>query len=517
MNDEAKELQARGWYKTSTESEVERFWNGKKWTNKVRISSDSSTSISPVKFEPDSRSQFRTWITKDRIAFGLTCIAVVLVGIFIWQSTIPSPVNDQSMNHRTFPTETESTPISKNKKPRFLETTSPSSTDTCKLADQRVTKLQPNNVGFPITPDIIPIQGTAHMVIMAVDFPDAPGTQSETGYLNDQLNKIQAWANYFSNGKLNFDFQTYDGWVHAPFPSADYFVPATTPNSDNPYNDIMTQMGQDIVNASGNTFDFTNVDGMLFLFPPTIQGVDRDLGQRGVIIQTPQGPKNLFFWGGGKYHYIDSNGYLTAATKRADLWSYWIHEMLHSQGLPLHAPGNGIQTSLANNQYGDSFALDRWESFLAGWIDDNQVFCTDLTTLTTANVKLSPVEAKTSGNQMAIVKLNDSEALVIESRRATGYSSQWPKDLNGIFVYRINTTLDNDRSQECCGDTGNDPAYSKWGYFLMPEGHKPDTSRGPLNQHLSFMAKENDKVIYGGVEIELVYSGDQDYVKITKQ
>jgi hypothetical protein len=453
------------------------------------------------------------WVTLIS-AFSLVLITIASFTLININSA--PKIRDLSMQNRTFAPIPSETPRKKNSKPSFIETSGLSDKSVCKIPDQRIVKTQPQNVGFPISPDIIPIKGNANIIVMAVDFPDAVGTQNEDKYLDDQLKKISDWYSYFSGNQLTFEFQRHEGWIRAPFPSGDYLVEATTPNSENTDYETIRSMAQGIVNASGNLFDFSKSQGMLFLFPPSIQGIERDLGGRGVDLQTPQGQKNLFFWGGGKYQYEDSNGYLTAEEKREDLWSYWIHEMLHSQGFSLHSPGNGIQTGLGNNQYGDSYSLDRWQSFLAGWIQDNDVYCQSIDTLTSEKVKISPVETGTPGKQLAVVRLNDSEALVIESRRATGYSAQWPKGLNGLLVYRINTTLDNDRSQECCGDRGNDPKYTKWGYYLAPEGNKVDTSRGPLLQHLKLVARENDVVTYGGVKIELVYTGDQDYVEISK-
>lgn len=448
------------------------------------------------------------------ISFVIIC---VLITITVVNSYATPRINDQSMNHRTFPASATPSPsISKNKKPSFVETASLTDVSSCKLTDQRINKTQPNNVGFPATPDIIPAHGTADIVVIAVDFLDAPGEGSPAEFLSTQMSKIQNWYATTSEGKLSINFQTSPDWIHVPVASGDFNIDPEVANGPNAFRVIQQDMAQQIINATGNQFDWSNVDGVLFQFPSTIQGVAKDLGDRGVTFSTPQGFKNLFFWGGGQYHHTDS-GSLTRSTKQELTWAFWIHEMLHSQGLALHSPGNGIQTSVANNQYGASLVLDAWETFLLGWMSDEKVFCEQVDQLSSANVILSPLETSLPGKRMAVVKLNDSEALVIESRRAAGYSSKWPTDLNGILVYRINTTLDNDRSQECCGDRGNDPAYSKWGYYILPEGHKADTSSGPMNQHLQLIAKENDKVIYGGVKIELVYSGDQDFVKITKQ
>lgn len=506
----------KGWYRTSLGSEVERYWNGKTWSRKVRIVSNSKAQVKEfLETDPKPAFDWKALFTRERIAFIATALSLVVVGLIIWQSSIPPAINDQSMSHRTFPA-TPSPTNTKKPKPKFVETSSLSETSVCKIEDQRIIRTQPNNVGFPLTPDIIPAIGTADIIVIAVDFTDAPGEGSPAEFLNTQMNKIQEWASFFSEGKLTFNFQTSPDWVHVPVASGGFNIDPEVANGPNAFRAIQQEMAQEIINATGSQFDWTNVDGVLFQFPSSIQGVAKDLGDRGVAFSTPQGPKNLFFWGGGQYHHIDS-GSLTKRTKQELTWAFWIHEMLHSQGLAQHSPGNGIQTSLANNQYGQSLVLDGWETFLLGWMPDEKVFCATTEQLGEANLILSPIETQIPGNRIGVIKLSESEALVIESRRATGYSSGWQRDMNGILVYRINTTLDNDRSQECCGDLGNDPAFTKWGYFLLPEGHVADTSQGPMNQHTKLMAKVGDKVVSDGITIELVYSGDQDFVKITKQ
>lgn len=512
---------APGWYKSSTNPEIERYWNGSSWTDQVRISArdaQNTKNLPPVSEARESslaRSQKSSIFTPDRIGFAITTAVVIIAFAILVQFVNQSNANvDPSLSAGVTPQPTRSD--SPAPEPVFEETPNLSDLTTCKIEDQRLNKTQPNNVGFPLTPDIIPAQGTADIVVIAVDFIDAPGEGSPAEFLNTQISKIQEWYKTTSEGKLSINFQTSPDWIHVPVASASFNISPEVANGPNEFRVIQQAMAQEIINATGNQFDWSNVDGVLFQFPATIQGVEKDLGDRGVSISTPQGGKNLFFWGGGRYHHIDS-GSLTATVKQELTWAFWIHEMLHSQGLALHSPGNGIQTSLANNQYGTSLVLDAWETFLLGWLPDEKVFCATKDQISVANIKLTPLETTIPGKRIGIIRLSDSEALIIESRRATGYSQSWPKDHNGLLVYRINTTLDNDRSQECCGDLGNDPIFSKWGYYIVPEGNTVDTTQGPNLQHLQLLAKQGDKVIYDGLVIELIYSGQQDFVKITKQ
>jgi hypothetical protein len=496
-----------GWYRNTPTSDIERYWDGRKWTGAVKINPDSTAPV--ASFEKKQKKLFFS-SRKDLTSFTSAAVVSLIVLAFFLINTIPG-------ENRSLPLETtQATPaIEEETEPVFNETPSPSAAENCKVPDARINKTQPSNVGFPILQDVIPAQGVANIIVAPISFLDAPGINDESAYLQEQVKLMEDWAEHFSNGKLTYTFQLKTDWIQVPTNSSQYEINPEIPHGPNTSYFVQQQMAQDIVNAASQYFDFGAAHGMLFLFPPTIQGVVKDLGGRGVALQTPSGTKEYFFWGGGQYHHIDSGG-LLAETKREKTWAFWIHEMLHSQGLSLHAPGNGFQTGLHADQYGQSLAIDAWESFLAGWISDENVYCVNLNDVTTEKVKLSPLETKAAGKEIIVIRLSEFEAIAVESRRSTGFSEEWPAWQNGLLAYRINTQFDNDRSNECCGDSGNDPIYPKWSYMLLADGKELSNGK-PLSRQVNmFMAMEGESITSDGIRIKLVHSGDQDYVEISK-
>lgn len=496
-----------GWYRKSSTSDIERYWDGNKWTGEVKVNTES---IAPVStFEKQHKFTFFS-SRRDLISFTSATIVSLIVFALLLINIFPG-------ENRSVPLETnKATPaIEEESEPVFNETASPSSAENCKVPDGRISKTQPSNVGFPILQDVIPAQGVANIIVAPISFLDAPGITDESTYLQQQVKLMEDWAQHFSNGKLTYQFQLKTEWIQVPTNSASYVIKPEVANGPNASYLIQQQMAQDIVNAASPYFDFGAAHGMLFLFPPTIQGVEKDLGGRGVALQTPSGTKEYFFWGGGQYHHTDS-GSLYSQIKRDKTWAFWIHEMLHSQGLSLHAPGNGFQTGLHADQYGQSLAIDAWESFLAGWISDENVYCVNANDVTTEKVKLSPLETKTAGKEIIVIRLSEFEAIAVESRRSTGFSAEWPAWQNGLLAYRINTQFDNDRSNECCGDNGNDPIYPKWSYMLLADGKELSNGK-PLSRQVNmFMAMEGESISSDGIRIKLVHSGEQDYVEISK-
>ena len=401
--------------------------------------------------------------------------------------------------------------VSRSSSAQFNEIGSTSSTEICKLADSRVKKLQPSNVGFPLQEDIIPVKGNINVIVIPVDFSDRPAGQIPIDYLQDQTSKMNQWYKFFSGDRVSLSFQIGTQWVRAPKADADYVVPKGVANAPGIAVDIQNKMAQDIVTAAKNQFDFKK-SNVLFFYMPTIKSVDYDMGGRGVSLNTTDGSKNFFFWGGGAYHFDDRN--VKASLKKEKMWAFWNHEMLHSQGLALHSPANGSSSGLQSDQYGSSSAIDSWELFRLGWIDDSNVACLEKNNTLNNKLILSSTELGSRLARFSVIKLNQYEALVVESRRPIGYSKEWRPDQKGVLVYRIDMRNDNDRSGEATGDTGNSPNFPKWAYLLSPDGKNLSSlSSFEIERYILRM---NQTVTYSGVKIKVLGSAtDKDLVEIS--
>ena len=394
----------------------------------------------------------------------------------------------------------------------FIESGLSQDPNTCKLIDARTQKRQPNNVGFPLEKDLIPANGNLNVIVIPVDFSDRPGGQSPLNYLTEQMSKMNDWYKFFSGNKVNITFQIGKEWVRAPKADSEYVVPKSAANSPGLAVEIQNGMAQDLINASKGQFDFTK-SNIVFFYMPTIKSVDYDMGGRGVSLTTSEGAKDFFYWGGGAYHFDDRN--LQSSVKKEKMWAFWTHEMLHSQGLALHAPANGSSTGLHTSQYGSSLAIDSWELFRLGWIEDSNVACLDKSKDINHRLILRPTELGSQLARFTVIKLNAYEALVIESRRPVGYSKEWNSNQSGILVFRIDTRNDNDRSGESSGDTGNSEKYSKWAYLLSPDNK--NLSGISAFDVESYIVRVNQTITYSNIKIKLLMSAsDKDLVEISK-
>ncbi len=425
--------------------------------------------------------------------------------------TIAKPAPQPSPEPTVAPTPTPTpTPIpTPTPEPPLTERGIFDASDVCRLADARLIRRQPNNVGFPLQKDILPATGVMNLVVIPADFPDRPATGDPTSYLKEQTDKIREWYSFYSDGKLDVKFQIGTAYVRTSKPDSEYSVQKGTAGTAPIDGETQRKLAQDIISSAGSRFDYSNVDGILF-YMPTVSAVDYDMGIRGIPLTTPQGVKTMFFWGGGKYHFDDRGR--SVEVKKSKMWAFWIHELLHSQGLALHAPGNGFQTGLAQDQYGSSLVLSSWDIFRLGWSPDSSIACLDATKKLDHQIVLKPLELGSKEMRFGLVKLNQFEILVIESRRPIGYSKEWNQNDSGIFIYKVDVRLDNDRSGEASGDTGNTTRFDKWSYYQAPDGRDLSSVQGW--ESTKYLFKVGEKLTAGKLQISFKKSGVTDVVEI---
>ena len=382
--------------------------------------------------------------------------------------------------------------------------------EMCKLADQRVQKLQPNNVGFPLQQDTVPAVGKANFAVIPVSFSDAGPESALLPWAKEQMEKTVAWYEYFSLGKLSFDVQYPTKWVELDVPSTNYsankgLANSPTTNQDRDRNANQTELTQRVIDGVGNAVDFTNLHGLILVFPRAAKGINTSILQRGIDVSTPAGVRSIFVWGSGTEH-----------ARWADLeWALYAHEILHSQGVALHAPGNGSDFGLGQNQYARSGTPTGWEMFRMGWYGEDQVACVDASKIgAEETINLSPLEIADESQKLLVIRLSSTKAVVVESRRPTGYSKNF-KELSGLIAYQIDVTQDNDRASESTGDPGNSPEYPKWGYLLAPDGTSAQ-NQSTVNSS-KFIFAPGDTVTLDGFTLTLAQSGSEDSIVLRKR
>ena len=365
-----------------------------------------------------------------------------------------------------------------------------SSLDACKLVEARINKFQPWNIGFPrgsIDTPMLPSTGVSNIQLIAVDFSDAVGTNAELTAADTQISEFNKWFAFTSNGALSFNWQYPKRWLRMSRTTQSYAMVKGDPAKVLP-------MAQEIVSLADPFTDFTRSDFVYVLFPRSIHDLNDGIGMHNWRVESAEGPvKNLF--GGAEYFY--KNNY--------DLWSYWIHEWGHPMGLAGHSPRSNL--SIMDNQNGSSVTLNVWDTFFAGWMGADELYCMP-STQSTLETQLIPLERLQRGMRGVIVPISTTEALVVESHRAEGWGTKLGAGTYGVLVYYIDTTKDTDRSGEQQGIV-----KEAWSKYVTPTtiNTNPDPSYATNKLLL-----QGDTVTYKGITVTLTKTGDVDTVKITK-
>ena len=365
-----------------------------------------------------------------------------------------------------------------------------SSLDACKLVEARINKFQPWNIGFPRgssdTP-MLPSTGVSNVQLIAVDFSDAVGTPAELTAADTQISEYNKWFEFTSKGALSFNWQYPKRWLRMSRPTQSYALKKGDPATVLP-------MAQEIVSLADPFTDFSNSDFVFVLFPRTIRGLNDGIGMANWRVETAEGPvKNLF--GGAEYFY--NNNY--------ELWSFWIHEWGHPMGLAGHSPRSNL--SIMDDQNGKSVVLNVWDTFFAGWMGADELYCMP-STQSTLETQLIPLERLQRGMRGVIVPISTTEALIVESHRAEGWGTRLGAGTYGVLTYYVDTTKDTDRSGETQGIV-----REAWSKYVTPT--TVDTNPDPSNA-LRKLLLQGDSVTYKGITVTLTKTGDVDTVKIMK-
>ena len=417
--------------------------------------------------------------------------------------------------------------------PDWTQPPSVSEVDLCKVLDGQSPaareafegysingKRSRGNIGFPLSPHSLPVTGESNMIAVMVAFDDAPPSdQTPQGYLRPQLDLMEEWADYWSQGKLDLNFQLVDEWMTLPVNHQDYPV-----NRDLSFEERQGNSNEIIQMIAENLPDDLNydeLDGVMAYWSPGVDYFEGDLGLQGiegVPLPFPGGAKEVFFWSGNEWWYRDV-GELTAEVKAQHTWSFWLYLMLDSMGLHNHGPGNGwplaVQTSQVPARGEFSGSLNGWDEFKLGWTDDSQVHCMAPDDLTEpSQFILGAREVFGGDKRLAIVPFENEGALVIESRRPIGWSETWAPGRSGLLVYFVDTQLDVERIDSFTqGGCGTSDEQQKWAYFLYKDGFT-----GDCRNWFEAFIRPGDTVTFNGVEIALVHSADTaDYVQVTRE
>jgi M6 family metalloprotease-like protein len=308
----------------------------------------------------------------------------------------------------------------------------------CKLVDpfQSIVRL-----GFPRNKDRLSPTGAQKILLLAIDYSDAPTTENATEALKfafdtDEINDFYKAVSY---GQLSFTFDIHPTVVRMPKTSSNYVGKL---GNTYPQPILVGNIMQDAAQVVSGQVNFSTYQAVAildlgrvdawgywgFALPQPFPGFSTSTGyiRNSTVIGAWENKNKTL-----------AKGYKTYVLK---------HELGHLFGfidLYVIAPGNYFTGQTpgpfdAMNTNGPAHEFLAWQRWLQGWITDSNVNCLAFTDPTDA-LQLRPLGKASTGTQMTVIRVSSQKALVLESRRGTSEDELAGND--GLLAYEIDLSV----------------------------------------------------------------------------
>ena len=380
---------------------------------------------------------------------------------------------------------------------------SPDPLSLCQLPDMRtetLPSLRQLSIAYPAKPipNFPASTGTFKVVVVGIDFSDARGKGSPSEIWKDDLVKASQWLKWFTNDKVKLDFVTYPQWLRAPKESGNYEIEdlsGRAPGEVQSGGMTTQQMSEDYIRAIENTADLKDAISIWVYFPLDIKKPMGAFNPQSANVQTKK-------FGLVKSQIVAISG--DAYMAQRPRFSYFLHEIIHSFGLQGHSPkfiptgGYLNKNGMMSNNDGWTQVLLPWDSLVWDVAKESDVYCVDKPKLTSIDLKLVPLEREQQGLRSAIIKLNDHQALVVESHRSDKWGIGEGAGFAGTMVSLIDTTVTTYFENN---NSWRDPCVTSTGRYLTVVNGNHGKHQ-PIGTPLNY----NQTRIYNGISI----SGDED-------
>lgn len=389
---------------------------------------------------------------------------------------------------------------------------SPEKMATCQIKDQRSGSFN-EAIAYPVTDfnreQKLPVTGKAKVIFLPIDFSDVPGKGKPLDFGQSQIDAANEWLAWYTNGKLTYEWQTHNSWIRAPKPSTQYNwahpVHGGYQGQAAPQAQSTEEIVQQLVTAASPHFNFEGVGAVFLLFPKEVTAIELEISQRYRTWNTAQGPQRFSFFGPG-----------AEINKRGDrLWGWWIHEVLHSHGFSGHFPFGFLNMHMMIGGV-QSDALSSWDALSAGWSNEEDVYCLSKEKVTKTSLTLSPLDRKQRGLKSVMIKLNDHQVLVFESRRTEKWSLP-SMYANGLMAYVVDTKKITDRESESAGEEGERTATYLTTDQRMEKGSNLFTGCNRTRCDRTMVYATTDQTFtFDGIKVTLTKSGVNDEILLEK-
>jgi M6 family metalloprotease-like protein len=382
---------------------------------------------------------------------------------------------------------------------------------------------------FPVIFDNLQPVQNVRVATIPIDWDDHEGDPANLPAKHEHVQIFMDYYETVSQGAVTFTPTFADRWYRLPESVSDY--PQRQVSDFNP------KLAKHAVAAADDDLDFSQIDIVVFIFPvaaPIIAGVPPSPWEFATLqhfnMTGPADERWVSSDEGWVRNYMGGGMYWEHPLR--PIWSYYLHESAHMFAMPdwYMIEANAVLGSqqvidvdyaigplntwgVMSTQDGPSRTFVAWTRWLLGWLDNDQVDCYTIEQVQqhgSFDTELVALDIYEPGTKAIIIRTGEYSGFLIESRRPVFPDhdiSIWEtvgRDPYGLIVYEIDATIP--------GAMGTLSA-------VTPDGHDFKYIRRHGRQqpnHVDALFNVGNTATVQGVEIELLFTGDRDWVRISK-
>ena len=356
-----------------------------------------------------------------------------------------------------------------------------------------------------INPKIVMNQ-RLNVQVIPIEFTDFPSSKTVLADHEKYFNYIKSGYYNISDSQVNVNFKIPSNYFKINKKITSYDTGKRYDHGGGIWNWVsmdMNAMFKDIVSAVDPAIDFSNLDLVFFVVPPT---TDNDYISHGFPAPYPQLRTAEGFM---PYWYFSPP---MAEVNRKSWYGVepylHLHELMHGMNKLDDHYGDGefgridgdAGTGNWSTMSGMSTDFLFWDKWITYMVSDEQVLCAKTDSTSTHWIKPSNYFGKEE--KMLVIPVGSTKVLVVESMRAAGFNLKLPKISEGALVYLVD--------------------ISKTGHGRGINVLRPASRIGSIYERRDFALSDaplklGESISSNGFKITVVESGDfGDVIKVEK-
>ena len=343
--------------------------------------------------------------------------------------------------------------------------------------------------------------------VVPIEFTDFPSSKTVLADHEKYFNYIKRSYSDISDGQVNVNFKIPSNYFKMNKKISSYDTGkrfTTTSNASNNWVQLdMNGLFADIVSVVDPSIDFSNLDLVFFVVPPT---TDNDYIGHGFPAPYPQLRTAEGFI---PYWYFSPPMSEVSSKSWFGVEPYMhLHELMHAMNKLDDHDGDGnfgrtdgdAGTGNWSHMSGMNTDFLFWEKWITYMVSDEHVICAKPEGASTYWIKPSNYYGKEE--KLLVIPVDSTKVLVVESMRAAGYNLKIPKVSEGALVYLVDLTkTGKNRGMNVLRPSSRTTSVLDVRNFALADA--------PL--------KIGESIVSNGFKISVVESGDfGDVVKVEK-